>query len=188
MRLLALKKFLMGHGIPVDQWGTGNAKTLEQLFQETEEGETALDTKDGILVRTVRILTAWVYHQVMPTGRLFLVEDRQELSDGRVRRRGDFGGSITEKMKKDEVADLLALGRAMKEELGFAGAKWVSYMGTILKVGDSFSYPGLPTMSVQTRFEVMILPDDFRPEGYVETQDDKRTIFLWRKREVGDSE
>ena len=49
-----LSQWLSAAGIPVQQYGQGAAKSLEQLWEEVEAGETQLFMADGKPLRQVR--------------------------------------------------------------------------------------------------------------------------------------
>lgn len=175
-KTLEVKKLLQTYGVPVEQFGTGKAKTLEHLAQEILEGETVLVDKDGEIVRRVELVHIDV--RFTQNGvELQLVEDRQVFTDGRERRRGLTG--ISEKMKPGENPSLSAK-RALAEEIGVVVMTDVQSIGTEEETKTSPSYPGLSTEYLRHEMATTISEADFREDGYAEVQPDKTTYFVWR--------
>lgn len=175
-QVLELKKLLQSHGIPLEQWGVGKAKTLEHLATEVLEGETELIQKDGEIVR--RVVAARVEVRCMVGDTEFrLLEDRQEFKDGRVRRRGLTG--LSEKMKPGEDP-IASAKRALSEELGLQADTEIEMLGTREESNASQSYPGLTTEYLFYEMSTTLPAADFNPNGYVEHQADKSTYFIWQ--------
>ena len=102
----SLRAWLEAHGVRLDAWGTGTAKTTHDLHKEVLEGETTLLVRDGKPLRQLsmcvpRLLRACaprlgsrasrpcsVQLRVRDARGRTLVEAAQALPDGRVRRRG----------------------------------------------------------------------------------------------------
>lgn len=172
---------LTQHKIPFEQWGTGSAKTLDHLIKEVAEGETILEVdKSGKLVRKVLIAYVDIYYTSPDGRRLKLVEDRQIFKDGRERKR-ILGGSIAEKLKATETPDQDMVHRAISEELCIETAVPIQPKGSCNRTEDSPSYPGLTLKSTNYFFEVELPDDQFKPEGYIEHQNDKDTYFVWKE-------
>src|SRR5690606_24975958 len=104
-----LEQQLREAGLPIDRWGEGPTKTVEDLWQEIADGESRLivsqvdelNARQGELVRVTNVLGLDVYAR--HDGRLYrLKEDRQEFSDGRGTRYRDIDSSLGEKIKADE--------------------------------------------------------------------------------------
>jgi hypothetical protein len=176
----ALSDQLEQAGISTATWGEGQAKTLRHLVQEIEAGETVLgDDEDGRLVRRVVVGNADVYYR-SPDGNLFrLKEDRQVFSDGRERRR-NLGAAVSEKMHPNE-APAEGMVRGLREELGLAGPIALTEDGTTQETLDSPSYPGLRSRYTRHQFTVMLNSGQYQSEGYIETQTDTKTYFIWEK-------
>lgn len=175
-KTLEVKKLLQKYGVPVEQFGTGKAKTLEHLAQEILEGETVLVDKDGEIVRRVELVHIDV--RFTQNGvELQLVEDKQVFTDGRERRRGLTG--ISEKMKPGENPSISAK-RALVEEIGVDSRTDIQSMGTEEETKTSPSYPGLSTEYLRHEMMTTISEEDFRKDGYTEVQPDKTTYFVWR--------
>ena len=117
-----LHSFLHAHGVDTSSWGVGVAKTVSDLFQETQQQETTvLLQPDGTLTRHVRVVQLAVRD---PARRdRVLVEASQVLPDGRERRRNVL---LSEKAMANEDWQDAAL-RGIREELG-------SILGDVLYV------------------------------------------------------
>lgn len=180
MALNALRQQLESAGIDVSKWGKGQAKTLEHLQKEIENGETVLVTgEQGELLRKVVVGGADIYY-VSPDGKKYrLKEDKQVFKDGRERKR-DFGQAISEKMKPDENPKD-AIVRGVREELGIEGAIALTEIGVDEQLLSSPSYPGLQSQYIRHKFEVTLNGSQFNPNGYVEEQEDKSTYFVWEE-------
>jgi hypothetical protein len=158
-------------GVPVDQYGTGDAKTVDQLYDEIQSGETKLLYDDGVLIRYFRGVIVYVYY-----GAYKLHEDRQEFSDGRVRRRGfDF---LAEKLSGDEV-EYFAVHRCLEEEIGVTDVKPLFKYAELRANADAMSYPGIPTLSELSYFDAILPTESFVREGYVEVQPSKTNYYVW---------
>lgn len=173
-----LAALLRQHGVDVNRWGTAAAKSVEHLRRELEQGESVLLEEDGQLVREVAVVEIDV---VGPREEVRLHEDRQEYRDGRTRRRS-LGGALNEKLHPGETPDRAAR-RALREELGISDARLALVpLDTVEDERESPSYPGLRSRYLVWRYRLRLPPRHFRPEGYVEEQDDKATYFRWRRR------
>ena len=108
---------LKASGVPVDSWGQGDAKTLDQLLAEIRGGETRLVfSPEGSVSRLMAAVGVNVYHPDTNGRTLLLKEDRQVFSDGRIRRR-PLDISLVEKMIFGEDSEVAAR-RALREEIG----------------------------------------------------------------------
>jgi len=173
------QNYLKNFGIPVEIWGRGDAKAVSHLMREVVDGETVLIPEDRELLRQIRCVAVNVIYR---DGKYVykLVEDRQEFSDGRVRKR-KTESSISEKIRPGEKAKKAA-ERAIREELGITGQVNLSGGKESKEIRESPSYPGLKTQYLRYNFNVKLNQDQFSPDGYVEKQDDKTTYFVWKKR------
>lgn len=173
-----LTAMLVAHDIPLSEWGAGKAKTVDHLYAEIESGEAVLKEVDGKLVRAIAIAVAYVTYRV--DGRLLILkEDRQELRDGRIRRRGLLS-SLSEKMGPDEDPEE-AMHRAIRQELGIAERLRLTFrIRYEVRPQASGSYPGLVTKSLVYEWEAEMPARLFRPDGYVEVQEDKTNHFVWQ--------
>ncbi len=176
----SLSEQLESAGIDTSEWGTGQAKTLAHLAKEIEDKETVLIVdEDGELLRKVTVVGADVYH-LSPDGKKYhLKEEKQVFNDGRERSR-DLVQAVSEKIKEDEEPRE-AMIRGIQEELGVTGQILPEYIKTKQRVLSSPSYPGLKSKYVVHEFRVMLNDEQFNPSGYIETQDDKSTYFIWEE-------
>jgi hypothetical protein len=166
-------------GIDLSKWGKGEAKTLDHLLGEVHDGEMELIEEGGELLRKVTAATADIFY-TDPSGNIFhLVEDRQEFTDGRIRRR-DFKVSLSEKLKSSENPDASVI-RGIQEELGIEGKIETSKTGEEKENKESQSYPDLATQYHFHNYRADLTPEQHDPEGYVEKQSDKSTFFVWEK-------
>jgi hypothetical protein len=172
-----VSKLLQRYGVPVEKFGTGEAKTLDHLANEILEGETDLVEKDGKIVRRVVSVLVDVRY-VTPEGvELQLLEEKQVFSDGRVRRRKIKG--VGEKMTPRNEGISVAK-KALKDEIGVGDSDiQIEFVETEETTMTSPSYPGLETEYIRHMMKTTISEADFRPEGYQEVQHDKTTYFVW---------
>jgi len=174
-----LREWLVARGVPMKDYDTGRAKPLTTLLSELADGESRLAMEHGVLMRLVEVVTLRVTH-----GDLILVEVRQVHADGREWTRDSHGGySVSEKMHRGE-SPTEACSRGLSEELGLAPGDF-SLLGehrTDTNERTSAAFPGLRGRYLLHRMAAEVLPSGFRPEGYVEEQDDKSTYFEWRAR------
>ena len=177
-----LKRKLVEFSIPVEEWGTGYAKTIEHLYNEILEEESIIKEIDGYLVRQIEYVGVRVLYKDENEITWLLKEDRQEFKDGRTRRR-NMESSVSEKMKFGEDSTISAI-RGIKEELGIDVS-----MDQLIKQrphfydGGSQSYPGLKSKYKGNHFTCYLNDNQFNPDGYVENQKDKSTFFIWVKRD-----
>jgi FMN phosphatase YigB (HAD superfamily) len=180
-----LRALLSSHGVDTSQWGAGSNKTLNQLWEEIESGETELVASKQALIRKVKVVSIDVRFMDDSTGSLKksrLFETKQEFSDGRQRERNRWG--VREKMKPgEEVLD--AVRRALQEELGIELSEDVAgrliTVGQTIVVKESRSYSGLQSQFEIHQFVIHLNSEEFSHEGYVERQEDKSTFFEWRE-------
>ncbi len=171
---------LKEYKIPVDYWGTGNAKTVEHLLDELNNDECIITVESNYLVRYIEFVGIRMFYKDKEGNSYTLKEDRQEFKDGRTRRR-DMQSSVSEKMKFGEDPLESAI-RGIQEELG------IRVMFNQLKKwrdlnydGRSQSYPGLKTKYKGHQFTCWLDDRQYNPNGYVEIQKDKSTFFIWHK-------
>lgn len=106
---------LKEYSIPIDNWGTGNAKTVEHLFDELKNQDCLIQDEGGYLVRNIEFVGIRILYKDKSNQTFILVEDRQEFKDGRIRKR-NMPSSVSEKMKFGEDS-LVAAIRGIREEL-----------------------------------------------------------------------
>jgi hypothetical protein len=177
-----LKNKLKEYNIPVDLWGTGNAKTIRHLYKEIIENESTLEEESGSLVRYIEFVGIRIYYRDEEDQLWALKEDRQEFKDGRVRRR-NMMSSVSEKMKFGEDPLESAI-RGIEEELGVKISKdqLIKRRDLDYNAGSS-SYPGLKTIYKGHQYTCYLNKEQFDQKGYIEVQEDKSTFFVWQKSE-----
>ena len=173
---------LKEYSIPVEEWGTGEAKNVEHLLDEIRGEECNVEDRGGYLIRSIEFVGIRIYHKDKDNVTWVLKEDKQEFKDGRVRRR-NMPSSVSEKMKFGEDP-LISSIRGIKEELGVAveGHQLIK-MKDLSYNGGSQSYPGLRTKYKGYQFTCLFNNDQFDENGYIEVQKDKSTFFKWFKKD-----
>ncbi|GBF89803.1 hypothetical protein Rsub_02973 [Raphidocelis subcapitata] len=181
-----LDAWLAAHGVPTGQFGMGQAKTVEELHDEVQRGESALRLAAGAPVREVSVLNLLLERG---RGGQVLVEASQTRPDGRVRVRGLL--PLSEKMVAGEGWREAAV-RGVGEELGSVlAAGWEAQLALFedsLEVVrtelTSPSYPGLRTVYTLHRVRGRL---PCLPEGPFETREARPggqlvTRWEWRAR------
>lgn len=140
--IVQLKTLLEANNIDISLYGKGEAKTLQQLFNEIQNKETTLLTENDTLKRQVRVLLIELQRE---DGKI-LREVRQywHPTPEREAYTRERNCLIAEKLYNGEDADSKAINRALSEELGLPG---LTLTGCLLeqKVEERYSqsYPGL---------------------------------------------
>lgn len=179
MTLESLTTKLKSNGIDLSKWGNGEAKTVEDLFKEIEEGETELTTDvRGRLLRKILGVAAQIYYN--DGQKTFLLkETKQVFADGRERVR-KFARSVSGKAKFGETARD-AIIREISEELKIANNYPMEELETSVDTNDSQSFPGLQSMYMMDIFKVNLTRNQYKPEGYIEENDGITTYFNWEE-------
>ena len=174
-----LRAFLDENDVSFKEWGTGGAKTFDNLLSEIVSGEAILGMKRGALCRSIEVSVLNVYHDD-GTNLWLLYEENQVFADGRSRVR-DLDKSIGEKKRQGETP-LHTARRALAEELGIKETlslipKPMTKRGPL----PSLSFPGLLTFYRVHAFDVFLPPHLYRADGYIERQKDKISYFSWKR-------
>lgn len=176
----SLRLELTRAGININDWGIGQAKTLEHLQKEIDEGEATLITNEnGEILRSIVVGGADVYYTSPENKTYRLKEEKQVFKDGRERSR-DLEVALSEKMKPGEEPET-AMIRGIKEELGILGDIQITELGSETEIKPSQSYPGLRTQYKKYMYKVLLTQSQFNPIGYIEEQLDKNTYFIWEE-------
>lgn len=173
-----LLKVLLNAGVPVEEFGTGVAKTVHHLLAEVQDGESIIKVMpNGEILRELSVV--WVdVSYVHPSGDTYrLREDRQEFKDGRVKRR-ILQSSLGEKLKPEENPEV-AVFRALEEELGVTDVEGVEYVDSEEKTLIPDTYPGVTSSYKFYKYATTIGDAAFKPEGYIEEQSDKTNYYVW---------
>ena len=176
-RINELEKWLAQRGIDTSEWGTGNTKSVKNLWYEFKEGDMAL--RDNPLLRVVHVVQVIIRRQ-----NKILIEAMQEFDDGSRRYRNQ---PPSEKMKSSESPTDAAL-RCLWEELGINEIDVTFDQSSYKQIqaqADSPSYPGLPTQYTFHLIEAVVagLPGtDFwhDNETYGEGDPVKRHYWVWQ--------
>lgn len=173
-------KYLEFYAIEINRWGTNDAKTIQHLIKEINEGESTLcENDDGLLVRQLNIVTAKIYFETNEGTKYILSEDRQVFNDGRRRIRQN-DSSVSEKMKPNENPED-AIKRGIQEELSIQGELIITNYEKKTSTNYTDSYPTLLSQYIIHRFNVYLNEAQFNINGYFEEQPDKTTYFIWLK-------
>ena len=173
-----LLEVLVRAEVPVDDFGTGPAKTVQHLLDEVQSGESVIHVqKTGEILRELRVLWVDVMCELSNGDIYVLREDRQEFKDGRVKRRA-LNASLGEKLKPGETPED-AVQRALEEELGVQRITNVYDTGYEEKTLTPDTYPGVKSSYQFYKFATVIPESEFKLEGYVEDQPDKTNYYVW---------
>lgn len=172
----------MARHIDFSQWGTGPAKTVENLWDEIINGETYL--QDNPPLRIIQVVQVFIRR-----GNLILIEAEQEFGHGGTRSRNL---PPSEKIKPGETY-LEAAIRCLQEELGAVPQDITVDPSTYRQtqtIKDSPSYPGLATEYVLHMVEARVkgLPrTDFWTTNAAYTSGDpiSRQHWVWQPEEAG---
>lgn len=165
-------------GIPLDEFGKGAAKSIENLHKELSTGESVMSVNDSYeITRDVNVVWIDVLSTLSNGDVYILREDRQEFKDGRVRKRST-PSSLGEKMQAGEDLDT-AIPRALSEEIG------VNTIDALYKIGEEKkkftppTYPGLETTYASYTYVAVIPESAYLVDGYVEHQTEKDNYYVW---------
>jgi len=175
---LEFRQYLVSHNVPVEEYGKDGYKTIGHLYTEIKEGETILTEEDGGLVRRVEFVGAKVIYKA-PEGTLWLYEAKQVFKDGRTRVRNNMPYSAAEKFKAGEDLNEV-LVRGMEEELGIHVDPSQFAFYNKKEVENNDDYPGIRSFHIGHEYIVNLNKEQYKPEGYIERQDDKDVYFEWR--------
>lgn len=176
MNINELTKTLRESDIDIKKWNhSQGTKTIEDLKNEIDAGETTLETIDNKLVRVVKIISIQV--QVKLEDKLFtLVEDKQIFFTGVVRKRGLQ--NLAEKIKYNETPEFTAY-RALKEEIGLDTIKKLIFQGETQEIKTSPSYPTLDSIYKVFNYQIILDDQDLEKIRFSEYQKKKGKITLF---------
>ena len=173
-----LTQLMLSAGLPVDEYGEGEAKEIDDLQKEVAEGECFLTiASDGTLTRQVKPVWVNVLCHLKDGRVMVLREQKQVLKDGRTRER-NLPSSLGEKLKLGEDTDATAL-RALEEEIGVTDVTYIEKVKEESRTFTPPTFPGIESTYSSTFYDAVIPESAFVPEGYVENQDKKDNYYVW---------
>lgn len=165
-------------GVPTELYGTGKYKTVGHLWQEIKEGETVLEVDGDQLIRRVQFVGVRILYK--KDGQwIRLYEDRQVFKDGRVRRRVNMPYSAAEKFKSGEDPKEVIV-RGIEEELKIKISESQFAFYNKIEFENNDDYPGIRSFHAGHEYLVILNDEQFKEEGYVESQIDKDVYFIWK--------
>ncbi len=170
---------LSNSGIDLEQWGKGAAKTVQNLLDEINSGESTMTIFQDKLIRKVRILYILVRYSDGQKNYVLKEQQQENKKTGVIRTR-DFPASVAEKMQPRETSRAATI-RAIAEELGIETPITILDGDTTSKTGHSDSYPGLTTDRIIYNSVVNLNAEQFNPDGYTEDGKTFITTFVWEE-------
>ena len=144
-----LKNWLRDQSIDLDKWNCGRAKSVDNLFDEINKGESSLQIQPPL--RVVKVVQVLIFQ-----GKSILVELEQEFNDYRIRKRNL---PPSEKIKPGEDC-LVAARRCLNEELQIP-IKNIEINKNdcqpLIRYRKSRSYPGLKSKYYIYRVEAAVI-------------------------------
>ncbi len=174
--LAMLRASLLSHGVELTGWGSGDAKSIESLWEELATGEIHLQANPfcRVLAGVVQVI---IRH---PDGRI-LIEEEQVFYDGRRRQRNI---PPAEKMLRGEDV-AAAARRCLVEELQLnpRTVQILTFSHRMRQeLRNSWSYPGLTSLYTIHQVQVRV-PDiplrDFRTAELDRRNDSVVREHLW---------
>lgn len=173
-----LEDLLKWFNKPVNSYGKGKAKRIDDLFEEINNGDCELIISGDHIYRRVNMIRAWVNYKG-----LILKETKQLFRDKRRRRnRGYF--HVSEKICLEDKGDsTAALKRALAKELKITSELNQENLGGCSEIKDSTSYPGIKTEYIFFDKIVFLTKEQYKEKGYVEYEESTgiTTYFKWFK-------
>lgn len=177
MSVWGLTKLLVLFGVKLDDWGIGEARTVEHLFTEIELGESFL--RIGNSEKLERVLSI-VKMIIVDPQKGTLLEDYQILPDGTRRdRRRSPSGKISVK-----ETPAVALVREMNEELNLKKEDYSAIFDeTRVEEKPSRAYPDLRSIYEIHPVRITLNPHVDINDGYttIDKEDGKKLFFCWQK-------
>lgn len=178
----SLNEYLQKRGISTSTWGKGATKTVAQLFKELQNGECSfIEPENNKCCIRMHVVNVDVFYKDESGNKFYLIEERQVFKNNSERKRTWLPTSLAEKMKPKETPEE-ATKRCLQEELGIIGTLDMKYEKAQEEfVPSSATYPGVSVKRTAHVFTLYLTKNQFKPEGYIETQPDKTTYFTWKK-------
>jgi hypothetical protein len=179
MDTYTLFALLLKHDVPLSLWGTGEAKTMQDLLKELNEEQSLLVETETGLLQTYTRSGLNVYHDD-GTRVWNLRELKQVFRDGSITQRRRLTSIGTNLKRCEEPID--AAYRALNEELGISDHLPLIAKPMIVQHRvPSISFPGIDTIYTVHIFDVFLPARHYKPGGYVERQDHKTSYFVWSR-------
>ncbi len=190
-----LKRNLMRANVPLCEWGQGQCKTMLHLIEEINAGESVMRLQmspSGILrmYRYTRVILLKIFYHDPASLRKFRLVQKESGTAGNEYWEREHDASVSEKLKRNEAPDEKAVNRAIFEELNINDAKhYIIAEAKLLIEWKTKSYRGIITQSEVFPYTVLLTPEQYKAEGYIETQPDGTvTHFIWREAIPSDDE
>jgi hypothetical protein len=173
-----LQTILTSVGVLRSELDSEAGEVLRRIALEIERGGAALRrNEEGMLVRESHLVRADVLYLSADNGLLRLVEKKQVFKDGFEHSRQLETSISTVGRPYDDYGEFVM--RVVRFGLGIEGALRIRALGSTAESLDSSDYPGLPSMQITHRYAVILSDRQFKPDGYVEDQDDMETHYVW---------
>ena len=160
--------------LPIHLYGINKAKDFDSLLEEIESGETQIIWDKDKPIRLLKVVRIEVMYEHQ-----YLIEVKQEFSDGRTRSRNIRG--LAEKLFPGENWEAAAR-RAIKEELGIdsTNLEILTRGANSIEENESPSYPGLLSRYEFSDYITDIKGHDYYQTQYVTKEEDTTSFFEWR--------
>jgi len=166
MSLTQFEQFLAGHGVPMELFGTKNAKTLAELWKEVTTGACCLETRKpddssgARLQRSVRTVVTEVKAKIAGEDKFLLMKD-VILPQGV--KRTNINQRMARSFKSTEGYDMISqVYRAFKDNLHLDQRSFKAHFDLVSvrkeeETRDSIGYPGMPCIYTLVIAEVRVL-------------------------------
>lgn len=166
--------------VNTSSWGTGSAKSVEDLFHEIKVGDCGLVAEGrGILRITYPLFIDVFYRNGSDKFHCFEKQSKKGIYR-------NLPGTFAEKMHTNEDM-FTAIKRTLEEEVkpSLPGSG-LSLNNNQLMYGETWdentgarSYPGLQTLSRNTKYNLVLAPDQGMPRPFVLQEANGESKFDW---------
>jgi hypothetical protein len=176
MNINELNELLLKHNLNTQEWSHDQGtKTLVDLQNEIDSGETTLEIINNQLFRVVKLVSIEV--KVKLGEQLFtLVEDKQIFFTGAIRKRGLR--HLSEKITTDETPELAAF-RCLKEEIGLDFKQPLILLEKTEEIKLSPSYPQLNSIYQVFNYQIILDENELEFMRFSEYQKSSEKITLF---------
>lgn len=173
-----LSSVLLDNGTPLDLWGTGGAKTVENLFDEITNKEARLFiNKKGEIERHIETTLVEVIYIAKDVTVYGLKEQKQVFKDGSFVER-KLPTTFEERVKYGESPKDIGIN-LVSEGLNIDSPDEFMEFRSRTEIKPSYSYPGLTTHNQTHPYMTPIDEKDFKPDGYIKIEPDKTSYYAW---------